>query len=162
MGHTNTNWTLRKRPSQEHIPKMIRKIWLARECFDESKAGVQEHSEQHVAFCGKEVCVLHGREPLRIRLHPSLPAIEGEMRAINLIRRVWFDVPFEVPPSVSLHLPVHVPGCRLKATDITGDGFDISAEVSRCHDVEEIVVTWKSVGFSIAIPDAEIVDARTS
>ncbi|MBW6418304.1 hypothetical protein [Celeribacter sp. PS-C1] len=133
---------------------MIRKVWLARDCFDAAHSDPMKRSKQHVTSSDQETCLLHGQEHLQTRLHPCLPETEEDIRAIRLIRRVWLDVTFDAPPSISLETAVLSPDWKIELSDISCESFDISAEMKRSNDVEELVIAWKAVGFLASVPDA--------
>ncbi|WP_226554422.1 hypothetical protein [Celeribacter naphthalenivorans] len=154
MGFTSTVRNLKKRPQQDHVPKMIRKVWLARDCFDAAHSDPMKRSKQNVASHDRETCLLHGSEHLQTRLHPCLPEISGNTRAIRLIRRVWFNVTFDVAPSIFLETSLSDLGWQIELYDISCEGFDISAEMKRCNDLEALVIPWKAVGFLQSGPDA--------
>lgn len=138
---------LRKRPSQQHVPRVVRKIWLARECFDDHLTAERLLAEQKVVYSGADALVLRGRSFLKTSVHPSFSQDANNLREVNTFLWVRFRERFSVPPAISIALADRNADYWVTTGHIAEDGFQASLIYHGTISVPEVEIVWKAAGF---------------
>lgn len=139
-------WQPYRRPAQDQVPAHVRKIWLARDCFEGHEDARRTTAAQELLHAGPDALVLRGRSRLRTRPHASFAREDLEPREQQLLLWVPFRSRFSEIPAVSVTLAEEKP-YDIRAVQVAPEGFQIMlqhwGEIPEPH----VDVTWRAAGF---------------